>query len=357
MNHKPRLLFPVAILLVFCASATAQSSDSGSALFSSKDILKITLSGDMKELMNDREAQAKYHAFRLSYEHDGASSSVPVKVRTRGHFRLAKGNCAYPPLRLNFARGDVAADPLFSDQDKMKLVTPCRGDQYVVYEYLVYQLNNLVSPKSFRARLVSVVYDDTVKGKATEPLYGILLEEEEQVAKRNHAISIEKNGVRPEQTDRRDFLTMAVFEFLIGNTDWSVQYQQNVKFIAKDSLTLPSTVPYDFDHAGIVRAPYAKPAPELLLTSTLTRRYRGYCVTDMSQFAETFDLFNSLKDKIYAVYTENELLDPKYVKATVKFLDDFYAIINDPKEASKYFLYPCDKNGTGNVVIRGLNRD
>jgi hypothetical protein len=357
MSYKSRLHFLALTLFLFSVRVVAQSPDSDDALFASDEVLRITLSGDMKELMNDRDTQARYHPFQLSYAHDDSSNKIAVKIKTRGHFRLAKGNCAYPPLRLNFARSEVADDPVFFDQDKMKLVTPCRGDQYVVNEYLVYKLHNIITPKSFRARLVSVVYDDTVKGKATEPLYGILLEEESQMAKRNNTISIEKTGMRPEQTDRNDFLTMAVFEFLIGNTDWSIQYQQNVKLIAKDSSTLPSTVAYDFDHAGIVRAPYAKPAEELQLASTLTRRYRGFCVTDIKQFDETFALFNSLKDKIYAVYTDNALLDPKYVKATTKFLDDFYAIINDPKEASRYFLYPCDKNGTGNVVIRGLNRD
>ena len=78
-------------------------------------------------------------------------------------------------------------------------------------------------------------------------------------------------------TERDHFLKMAVFQFMIGNTDWSVPYLQNIKFITKDSTKAPLTVPYDFDHAGIVSAPYALPAEELEMSSVLERRYRGYC--------------------------------------------------------------------------------
>jgi len=310
----------------------------------------------MHELLNDRDDHSKYHPFTLTYKEGENPSSVPVKIRTRGHFRRMKGNCTYPPLLLNFPKKQVASSPVFKGQNKMKLVTPCRGDKYVVQEYLVYKLYNLVTPKSFNARLVSVVYEDSVKGKSTDPMYGVLIEDEDQMAKRNQTVSVER-ALRPEQTNTPDFLKMAVFEYLIGNTDWSVQYLQNVKLIAADSMGIPSTVPYDFDHAGIVRAPYARPAEELQLASTLNRRYRGYCIKDMAQFQATFDLYNLLKEKIYAVYTQCPLLDEKYVKATTKFLDEFYHTINNPKEAGLQFLYPCDPEGTGNVVIKGLSKN
>jgi hypothetical protein len=150
-------------------------------------------------------------------------------------------------------------------------------------------------------------------------------------------------------------LTMAVFQYMIGNTDWGVEYQQNIKLLASESIPYPSTVPYDFDHAGIVRAPYAKPAPALKMSSTLQRRYRGYCMKDMSQFTPIFEVFNQHKDDFYAIYSDNLLLGDSYKKQTLKFLDDFYEAINDPKKAKADFLYPCDPNGTGNVIIKGLN--
>ena len=143
---------------------------------------------------------------------------------------------------------------------------------------------------------------------------------------------------------------------MIGNTDWSVQFQQNIKLIYVDSTSLPTTVPYDFDHAGIVRAPYAKPAEQLQMSSTLERRYRGYCIPDMNQFTKVFETFNRLKADFYALYKGNPLLSSKYQDQTLKFLDKFYATINDPEKARKAFSYPCERSGTGNIVIKGLKK-
>jgi hypothetical protein len=217
---------------------------------------------------------------------------------------------------------------------------------------MVYQLHNLITPKSFRARLVKVIYDD---GKSPEPLYGILLEEEDQMAARNNSMILETKLVRPEQTNSEDFMKTAVFEYLIGNTDWSVQYLQNIKLIATDSLSVPSTVPYDFDHSGLVNAPYAKPAEELFLATVRERRYRGYCVQDVKKFDNVIAHFNGLKEQIYALYQDNVLLEESYVKSTIRYFDDFYKVINEPKLLAREFQYPCLKSGTGNVVIKGLN--
>lgn len=343
---------------LFCITGKTQDNPSSkTGLFDSGEVLNIRLSGNIRELVKDRSNDAKYHPITLSYKgSDSSLISIPIKVKTRGHFRRTQGNCTYPPLQLKFSEEDTPKNSLFYQQDKMKLVTPCRGDKYVVREYLVYTLFNLVTPKSFRARLVRVVYDDTVKGKKSFPLYGILLEEAEQMAKRNSRVLLDGKLVRPEQTQSSDFLKMAVFEYLIGNTDWSVQYLQNVKLISTDSISIPSTVPYDFDHAGIVGAPYAKPAEALKMNSIRERRYRGYCVTDLSHFDETFTFFNQLEKEIYGVYTNCSLVEDAYKKSTTKFLDEFYKTINDPRSAKTVFSYPCNKDGTGNVVIKGLDK-
>jgi hypothetical protein len=107
----------------------------------------------------------------------------------------------------------------------------------------------------------------------------------------------------------------------------------------------------------LVNAPYAQPAEELLMSSVTERRYRGYCVTDMTVFDPVFAKFNELKDAFYKVYTSCTYLDAKAIKTATKYLDEFYATINNPKSVQKEFGYPCDKEGTGNIVIKGLRED
>src|SRR6478609_4840754 len=177
---------------LFAITATGQNSAaSRSGLFDSDEVLNITLSGPIRELVRDKSDDAKYHPITLSYKSDeGSTIPIPIKVRTRGHFRRTQGGCSYPPLMLNFSKEDTPRESIFYKQDKMKLVTPCRDEKYVVREYLVYKLSNLVTSKSFRARLVKVVYADIERGKNSDSLFGILLEEEEQMAKRNNMVSV-----------------------------------------------------------------------------------------------------------------------------------------------------------------------
>ena len=138
---------------------------------------------------------------------------------------------------------------------------PCRSDDYVTREYMVYKLHNLITPKSFRARLVKVTLEDAKKGKKSAPFWGFFLEEEKQVAKRNESVVVERKGLSSTTTDPDAYLTTMVFEFLVGNVDWSLPYLH--KSIAKDSLASLSHR-LRFDHAGLVDAPYAT-APEQLI--------------------------------------------------------------------------------------------
>lgn len=326
-------------------------------LFESDEILNITLKGNIHQLLNDRTDKAVYYPFTISYSSgDRSEITLPIKIKTRGHFRREEGNCTYPPLLLNFPEADAQTSSFFPKKSTLKLVMPCMGEDYVIHEWLVYKLYNLITPQSFRARLVKVKLEDNRNKKMPSAFYGIIMEEEHQMARRNNEIIL-KEKIRPQQTMQEPFLKMAVFEYLIGNTDWSVEFQQNIKLVAPDSSSIPVTVPYDFDQAGIVDAPYAKPAEELKMNSVRERRYRGYCVKDMKLFDSTIAVYNRYKNEIYKTYTGCSLLNEKYVKATIKFLDEFYSTINNSKALKKEFEYPCDPSGTGNVIIKGMKED
>jgi hypothetical protein len=62
----------------------------------------------------------------------------------------------------------------------LKLGTHCRdqGDypQYVVREYPVYRMFNVLTPRSFRARLADVKYVDAASRKTIETRTGLFLE-------------------------------------------------------------------------------------------------------------------------------------------------------------------------------------
>jgi hypothetical protein len=355
LKEKSSAGLTTAFLTFFVLFFNFESRGQMPQLFT-EEVLSLTLSGDLKTVFKDRGDDSQYHPAELSYFSDQKKVSIPLKIKTRGNFRKSASNCKYPPLMLNFPKSEVIVNTLFAGQNKMKLVTPCQGDEYTIHEYLVYKLYNLFSPQSFQAQLLKISFQDTLKRKKASTYYSLLLENEDQMAQRNQALLFEKIGYKPTQLDKVKFLEMAVFEYLIANTDWSVQYQQNIKLIKNEQNKLPIAVPYDFDHAGIVRSPYAKPAPALQLSNIFTRRYRGYCISEMSVYQPVFDKFNRLRPAIYALYEANKLIQSSYKIKTLKFLDNFYDTINDPEKALLAFGYPCDPSGTGNVVIKGLQK-
>jgi len=363
MVIKTSLLIIIS-LFIFSFSEKKEAGDfvigntiSEKDLFESDEILSITLKGTIRELLNDRGDKPKYRPITLSYrDEDSSEVNIPVQMKTRGHFRKLKENCSYPPLQISFPADVNRLSSLFKGQKKLKLVMPCTDDDYIIREWLVYKIYNLITAKSFRVRLVRINLNDPKNKKQPSSFYGFLIEDENHMAARNKTTAVEQK-LGPQETQQDAFLAMAVFQYLIGNTDWSVEYLQNIKLLKTDASPQLITVPYDFDHSGMVNAPYAHPAEELLMRSVQERRYRGYCIRDMKVFEKIIALYNKLKDDIYGLYIKCNLLDAKYIKTVTKYLDEFYATINNPKAWQKDFAYPCDKNGTGNVVIKGLKED
>ncbi len=342
------------VVLLLVAACYCLLSAQETPLFDDEETLTFSLSGDIGAVLNDRGREPQYHTLEIQCETDDGPATFPLKVKTRGKFRRLRSNCIYPPLLLNFAKKSTPANTVFHGQDKLKLVTPCRGEKYVVREYLAYKIYQLATEYSFRARLVRFALNDTVKGKSGNYLYGILIEDEDEMAKRNGREIIKQDLVRPAQTNKEAFLQMAMFQFLIGNTDWSVQYRQNIKLLVADDGSLPIPVPYDFDHAGLVAAPYAKPAPELEMTSVVERRYRGYCLEDLADLDPVMETWQRHRSAIDAMISESPHLDARSVKSMQRFIEGFYRICEHPRRRKEAFAYPCNEAGTGNVVIRGL---
>ena len=96
------LLLLVAIALAPRA-ATAQEVPPGVApLFQDHGPLTIRIEADFKSLRGDRGDNEDQREGRLIViEDDGTETTLPLKIRTRGKFRLQRSTCAFPPLRLS----------------------------------------------------------------------------------------------------------------------------------------------------------------------------------------------------------------------------------------------------------------
>lgn len=310
-------------------------------LFGSDTLIELSITTNIKELIKDTGKKSKYHTARLSYQLGDSIVSMIVQLKTRGRYRKSKNVCSFPPLRIKFNQASSSYS-LFHDQDKLKIVGHCRNEndrfqQMVFQEYLIYKAYQILSSESFNVRLARVSYKDSSNEVNNLDEYVFFIEDFEKMAKRNGKIPIYKERIHQDKTMINKITRMAVFQFMIGNTDWGVPTLHNIKMIAKTPTSRPVAVPYDFDWASLVNAPYAIPNAKLDIESIHERLYRGYKRTP-EELEFIFKEFRMKKDAFYALYQNNNLLTEKERKRVIEYFDEFYRIINNPKLVKRHFI-------------------
>lgn len=338
----------LALASLFAARADAQGApDSEPAararLFDASEPLALTLTADFGAIGKNRRGDKPDHPGVLSYVTVGGDSvAVAVRLRTRGHYRLA--TCQYPPLKVVFDR-EQSAHTLFAHQGGLKLTVQCRGGRayanYVLEEYLIYRTYNLITDRSFRARLARVTYADATGKHAPETRNAFFLEDDDRMARRNGAQVFEQKGLVQPDLDFEQMGVAAVFQYMIGNTDWAVSALHNIVLI-RDSAGVVYPVPYDFDWSGVIWTPYAQPDPRLGIPNVRQRIFRGTC-RGPDELRATFVRFNEQKDAIYAAYRGMvaEGLEPKRVEQALGYYDEFYKTINDAGRTRHEFIVGC----------------
>lgn len=318
-------------------------------------MLKFTLVVNYQRLLKDRGDERQYHTATLSYA-DGAGTAVhmPLRVMVRGNRRRDANVCRFPPLMLNLIRKKMPKGSIFEGQNKLKLVTHCIGDEFVLREYLVYKVYNILAEESFRVRLCQVTYEDSTGRRKEEVRYAFLIEDDKAMAKRTNMKLIPgKRVIGMDHMEQKAMARLALFQYMIGNTDWSVPYRHNIDLLAPDSLSAPTPVPFDFDYAGIVGTPYASPPPELGLNSVKQRLYRAYSFPE-NVHREVVNTFNSYRTPIYAVYRQCEPLSKAGLRQSLSYLDSFYEIINHPRKFEREIVKVGERNEKAYVTVRGL---
>ena len=231
-------------------TAAKQKKDADNrALFASTTPLVFTLTANLKAVQADRTPNST-KTFPATIEFtraDGSATKVDLPIRTRGQVRRTYDVCEFAPLRLEFPK-DQMKGTVFEGQQALKLGVHCRNvkefEQYVLREYAAYRIYNLLTPRSFRARLAKVTYVDTGSKKHLGTKYGMLIEDDRDVAKRLEGRLITEKALLA-RLDLDANTLMALFEYMIGNNDLSITSEHNVKFVQMPSGTV-FPVPYRF---------------------------------------------------------------------------------------------------------------
>ena len=359
MKNQPiiYLIFPILFLIfVFPLMTPGQNIDQTkvklltydqSSLFSSHDLIEMSLCTDFKEMFREitRNADTVFHEGTAIYKRpDGSLDTLGVKIRPRGNYRRDPSHCVFPPLSVKFNKKESKNTP-FEDLKRLKLVTHCSNsekifEQYVMREYLVYRIFNVLTDTSLRVRLARITYIDMDGGMDTLRRFAFFIENDNQMAERVGGKIIETKNIHQDRTDQKHTDLLEVFMYMVGNPDWSVSVQHNVKILQTNPFREPIAIPFDFDYCGIVNTNYAAPADELNIASVTQRVFLGFCRTK-EEFEACFDLFRSKKEEIYSLYRDLPYLDERSLNWSLRYLDKFYEIIDDPKLVQKEFLKAC----------------
>ena len=155
-----------------------------------------------------------------------------------------------------------------------------------------------------------------------------------------NSTTLSQKHIIPQVMDR-----MTIFNYMIGNTDWSVPNQHNCKILSGNDFSQPGLgiiIPYDFDYSGLVNTDYAVPYDGLGLKSVLERRYLGICRT-RDEYISSLKEFTDKKTELYNVINEFPLLDEKVKKEMRRYLDEFYYSIEKGNDIINNFERGCIK--------------
>lgn len=328
-----------AVQQAHAAKSVASSPDS-TGVFDQQDVLAITLTSDFKSIMNDRGEDRGYHKGALSYiDYQGDTIRRKLRLKTRGNFRRDPENCKYPPIKIKFGKLK-GPDPLFSNQTKLKLVTECQNEQYILREYTAYLLYKLISPYSYRTRLAKITYQDKITGQKYFTRYAFFIENENHLADRLKAEIYKKNAVQYMLT-RQNALRMAFFQYMIGNNDWFVTSKHNVTILKLSQTHELIAVPYDFDFSKLVDADYTRPQdiPAYLVKDK--RSYKGLCLTkeDLENQITFYDAKRSILEKQINNTPGLSRADKKHM---INYIGSFYKILHKPNSLQQIFQQkPC----------------
>jgi len=344
-----RIIFLLLALTLGTAANGENKTGKTAPLFTSNEILEVTIRAPISAIMRDRSADEETPA-TLTYIDAGANEvTVDLGIRTRGRFRRNSETCNWAPLRLNFKKRS-AKKTVFAGSDKMKLVTHCRKAtpyfQALQSEYLAYRILNLVTDNSFRVRMLRITYVDTGRKDRESVQYAFIIEHKDQLAKRIGLDVVEIDRTRIEDLEARHTNLTSLYQYLIGNTDFSPIRaapgesccHNYVLFGAEKGSFMP--IPYDFDMAGLVDAPHAAPSMNFDIRSVRERLYRGRCINN-EHVEASVQAFIDNKEGVYDLVTSNEVYKSKTRRVTLGFLDDFYDVIESPERVQSDLIGEC----------------
>lgn len=347
-THYQRLLL---ILTIFCNALALQnvalasntfnnSNEEKPSIFdilSQNEILEVTIKTDLQSLIDNRRTE-EFQQATFSYKDiNGEEISWKWKVQARGKFR--RRICDFPPVKIKFKKDQLEERGLHREFNDWKLVTHCvddkvDGNENLLREYLVYQLYRDISPNSYRTHLVKITYEDTEGNLGKIKRYGFFIEDTDEMAAHVGGIEFENMNTGLDSISNQAEITMSLFQYMIGNSDWNLAMLRNLKMVKPTDGSAMIPVPYDFDFSGLVNTSYALPHAELGLYSIRDRLYQG-SILDQEEMRKVIGYYLAKKPMLLERVDNFKLLSRDARNDIQEYLNTFFDALEPVYHAEK----------------------
>lgn len=346
----------LVLLLSIAPTQHALAESNVPRLFDEDSVLELTMTVNFDTLCRTSEdPNCNYTPSTIEYR-DGAGSvrTMPIEIRRRGGWRARQTNCQVPTLFVRFSSEDAIGTP-FEGQPTLALTSHCgKGisphniqsptlpdefEHYVITEYLGYRLYNLLTDLSLRARLVRITYMNPENPRRSFTHDAFFSEHFESLAQRQGAELLAGKSFDTNMLDLDAANQLALFQFMIGNTDWSIPDQNNIALLQGADGKL-SPVLYDLDMAGLVNAHYARPSEGLPISSVTQRYYLGLCNPD-TDWKALFDRFSGLREAFMTLLSKTPGLGRGDRRVAGVYLDTFFDTLDSPELRQRNIINAC----------------
>jgi hypothetical protein len=287
-------------------------------------------------------------AARMAFS-EAPGDTIRLEVAPRGKSRLHAGICDFPGVMLFFT--DSAVGSPFEGQETLPLVTHCKDrdsyEQLALLEYLAYRTYNVLTDLSLRVRMARIEYYDSERDRQVAERLGFFLENYNVLATRSDWVRLEFPLIPPNEYDASQRNLFEVFQYFIGNTDWSYSFPPpDESACCHNAVPVGNPagpvfpIPFDFDQAGLVDAPYATADPSLSIRRVRDRLYRGICGPP-EELNATLGLFEARSPEIQALFEEADFLSDRSRARSLRYIDEFFRTISDDRRIRREFLSKC----------------
>ncbi len=303
-------------------------------IFDGDKPLELTFTADFSNLIENKDKLSDESQFPLTIEVAG-EAALAGKIALRGGLR--RGMCRFPPFKIEFDKR-IKTPGTFLNVKELKLVTHCDSTMapygnLIREERLNYQLMEKFSPLALKTREAKIRYVDSSGKLAPIEGFAFFIEDGGDFAKRSGLTTNKTPVDGVEAVDPENLAEVALFQALIGNTDWGViqastKSGHNVRIYRRQDNSIV-LVPYDFDLA--------------MINSTNTFYENTIALPCIPQKAvdQATEKIKKFKSTAIQLYTESNTISAEKKNDALSFLKSAYERIESGVWPANVLLLNC----------------